>query len=343
MSERLNTQDLIDLFMSRQKLDRKEAEDFVKVFFSLIEEGLERDKLVKIKGFGTFKLIDVEPRESINVNTGERIEIQGHTKISFTPDPALRDTINKPFAHFETVILNDDIEIDNARQEQSSEQKDINVTQNKSTSEMKESEEESLEPIEEPGVEAVAEEEVQPAITQEKQETKPERGNSILIIIIVLITLLCGALLTFIYNPDIFSKKGEKQEVTRETLQENIIQTVPVADADTVRNITEASSIAAGKSEIERNASSAAAKSQSRRVTPFSQIPVYPDSTSYEIVGTRSTHVVREGESLIRISYRYYKTKDLWPYLLMYNRSLIKDPNNVPFGVSIQIPELKKK
>lgn len=62
---------------------------------------------MKVKGLGAFKLIDVESRESVNVNTGERFEIQGHTKVSFTPEPALKDLINKPFSHFETVVLND--------------------------------------------------------------------------------------------------------------------------------------------------------------------------------------------------------------------------------------------
>lgn len=67
--------------------------------FELIEEALVTEKYVKVKGLGTFKLTEVESRESVNVNTGERIEIQGHTKISFTPDSSMKDLINKPFAH----------------------------------------------------------------------------------------------------------------------------------------------------------------------------------------------------------------------------------------------------
>ena len=73
----------------------------------MIEDSLKHDKLVKIKGLGTFKLIDVDSRESININTGERFVIEGYTKISFTPESALRELINKPFAHFETVALNE--------------------------------------------------------------------------------------------------------------------------------------------------------------------------------------------------------------------------------------------
>ena len=112
MGERINIQNLIDLFAEKKGLSKKDAENFLKEFFALIEKALEIDKYVKIKGFGTFKLIDVDSRESVNVNTGERFQIQGHTKISFTPEASLRDQINKPFSHFETVILNEGVDFE---------------------------------------------------------------------------------------------------------------------------------------------------------------------------------------------------------------------------------------
>lgn len=108
MNEKMNIQDLIDSLAEKHGMSKKHAENFVKEFFQLIEQSLEKDKYVKIKGLGTFKLIDVDSRESVNVNTGERFEIQAYTKVSFTPEPALKDIINKPFSHFETVTLNDD-------------------------------------------------------------------------------------------------------------------------------------------------------------------------------------------------------------------------------------------
>ena len=107
MNERLTIQDLTDLLAAKHSMTKKDAEVFVKEFFLLIEQALENEKTVKIKGLGTFKLIDVDSRESVNVNTGERFQIKGHTKVSFSPDANLRDTINKPFAHFETVVLNE--------------------------------------------------------------------------------------------------------------------------------------------------------------------------------------------------------------------------------------------
>lgn len=116
MGERINIQNLIDLLAEKKGLSKKEAERFLKEMFGLIEEALEKEQYLKIKGFGTFKLIAVDSRESVNVNTGERIEIQGHTKISFTPEASLRDQINKPFAHFETIILNEGTVFDDLSQ-----------------------------------------------------------------------------------------------------------------------------------------------------------------------------------------------------------------------------------
>jgi nucleoid DNA-binding protein len=121
MNEKITLQDLINLFSEKQGMNKKDAEVFVRTMFELIEEALATEKYVKIKGFGTFKLTEVDSRESVNVNTGERIEIQGHTKISFTPDATMKDLINKPFSHFETVILNEGVELEDTPVETSEE------------------------------------------------------------------------------------------------------------------------------------------------------------------------------------------------------------------------------
>ncbi|MDE5761618.1 MAG: HU family DNA-binding protein, partial [Bacteroides sp.] len=123
MNEKLNIQDLIDMLAARHDMDKKDADSFVKVFFQLIEEFLEKDKYVKIRGLGTFKLIDVDSRESVNINTGERIEIQGYTKVSFTPETSLKNTINRPFSCFETVVLNEGIVLEDTLLETESEEK----------------------------------------------------------------------------------------------------------------------------------------------------------------------------------------------------------------------------
>ena len=105
--ERISIQEIANILTLKSGLKKKDAERFATTLFDVVKDGLESERLVKIKGLGTFKVVDVEARESINVNTGERIRIEGHTKVSFTPDNALRDRVNRPFAGFETTIIND--------------------------------------------------------------------------------------------------------------------------------------------------------------------------------------------------------------------------------------------
>lgn len=95
---------------SRHGLTQAEAERFISKMFEVANEGLHEDKLLKIKWLGTFKVTPVKDRESVDVNTGERIVIEGRDKISFTPDNILKEIVNKPFAQFETVVVNDGVD-----------------------------------------------------------------------------------------------------------------------------------------------------------------------------------------------------------------------------------------
>ena len=112
MDNKILLQDIADFLCYRSGITKREAEQFVRAFFEVIQQGLERDQYVKIKGFGTFKLVEGGQRESVNINTGERFQINGHTKVSFTPDTSLKDLVNRPFSHFQTVILNDETAIE---------------------------------------------------------------------------------------------------------------------------------------------------------------------------------------------------------------------------------------
>lgn len=112
MEGKVLLQDLAQSLAAKRKMQKKDAEAFLKAFFETISNGILDDKIVKIKGLGTFKMIEVQDRESVNVNTGERIVIPGHSKISFTPDAELKDEVNKPFALFQTVVINDGTSIE---------------------------------------------------------------------------------------------------------------------------------------------------------------------------------------------------------------------------------------
>lgn len=107
MSDKLNHSDLSALLAKEAKISGAKAELFTKTMFELIIEGLEQDGIVKINGLGTFKITDVADRSSVNVNTGEKIEIKGHKKITFLPADTLKECVNQPFAMFEPVEVDE--------------------------------------------------------------------------------------------------------------------------------------------------------------------------------------------------------------------------------------------
>ena len=116
--------DLADRLAEQAGMSKRDAQQFLSAVVETIQEGVNNDKIVKIKGLGTFKVIDVEARESVNVNTGERVTIDSHQKLTFTPDSAMKDLVNKPFSQFETVVLNDGVDFDDMNTESVEELKD---------------------------------------------------------------------------------------------------------------------------------------------------------------------------------------------------------------------------
>lgn len=124
---KIGIKNIADALARKKNLSPDEAEKYVETFFSLINEALIPDKIVKIKGFGTFKLVDVRDRESVDVNTGERVVIDGHSKISFVPDNTLKELVNKPFSQFETVVLNDGVDFEKDNIEEGVEKGNDNV------------------------------------------------------------------------------------------------------------------------------------------------------------------------------------------------------------------------
>lgn len=470
MNERLTIQDLTDLLAAKHSMTKKDAEAFVKEFFLLIEQALENEKTVKIKGLGTFKLIDVDSRESVNVNTGERFQIKGHTKVSFSPDANLRDTINKPFAHFETVVLNEntileDTPIEDTEEEEAGEEASAQtvlnemgdnsettaIEENEGTDNLSEEEpiqeeqiasrplvEESIEELaitEESAIvqelteqtspkepeeiitetnieekveqledEEVPEEEVtideqQPASIEEEKEKitaekiieqellkanlqpvtpivppaeketiKPVQPKQIsqpvskktapvkekspvpyLIAVIVVVLLLCGGVILFIYYPDLFSSSSDKNAldmppVTTQPVQPEAQLSDTIAHKDTTKIITpDVSKVATTTQPVTKKEEAIPVKAEPQTVTQQPATSAYLDSASYKITGTKTKYTIKEGETLTRVSLRFYGTKAMWPYIVKHNPKVIKNPNNVPYGTTIEIPELTKE
>ena len=433
MNEKLNIQNLIELLAEKHGMDKADAESFVKEFFQLIEESLENDKYVKIRGLGTFKLIDVESRESVNINTGERFEIQGHTKVSFAPEPALKDLINKPFSHFETVVLNDETVLEDAPVEDNSEEeekeevfvevvevptevieetaeivkeesvvvaeehiqvveevietteqpvreKEIQVDQTEPVIQIEESEQfveapvvlsgevkqpvtEVITPVdecvEEPLTEQKDQEDLVPTYEVPEPPSPPvNKADSstmkFFIGIVVLVVLLCVGAVTFMYYPDLFDRispppteKVADEKVEKPAapvaLTDSIVRkdtATVVAKKDTVAEVVTPKVVEEPKPVVKQETPVVAPKKETKKAaaTPFE-----PDSVNYKIVGTKATYTIQEGETLTKVALRFYGTKALWPYIVKYNSGVIKNPDHVPYGTVIKIPELEKK
>ena len=395
MNEKINLQDLVNLFCEKQGLNKKEAELFLKTMFDLIEEALATEKYVKIKGFGTFKLTEVNSRESVDVNTGERIEIQGHSKVTFTPDTTMKDLINKPFSHFETVILNEGVELEDTPTEELVEEQELAEVQGvvEETPVVVEAEvpvaeevqeqpevavpvvEEAVveetaveEPITEEAVleelieetvveepitteeviaEAVVQEdapvgeaekveeapvvEPQPAIIepQTREEEKPviiERKkekniNRILwgVIVVLVLIILFGAYWMFLH-PSEDAEAPIVIPVTEEVVETAMVEEEQVQAEDTLETV---SFIQLSEEELRKE-----------------RVPSLADTLECQIVGTQAEYTLKNGETIIRASVKFFGTKKYWPYIVKHNMDVLKDPDNIPAGVKLKIPTL---
>ena len=395
MNEKINLQDLVNLFSEKQGLNKKEAELFLKTMFDLIEEALATEKYVKIKGFGTFKLTEVNSRESVDVNTGERIEIQGHSKVTFTPDTTMKDLINKPFSHFETVILNDGVELEDTPTEELVEEQEVadvqgvveetpvvveaevpvvetvpeqpevaapvveeTVVEEAVPEEPMAEEPVSEELIEEPVVEepVIAEEVIAEAVVQEeapvveaekaeeapivepqpeviepqtKEEEKPviiERKkekniNRILwgVIVVLVLIILFGAYWMFL-RPSEDAEAPIVIPVAEEVVEPAVAVEENVQAEDTLETV---SFIQLSEEELRKE-----------------RVPSLADTLECQIVGTQAEYTLKNGETIIRASVKFFGTKKYWPYIVKHNMDVLKDPDNIPAGVKLKIPKL---
>ena len=163
---KLTIQEIAAVLQQKNSFDKRESNSFVTTMFQIIQERLESDGIVKIKGLGTFKMIDVEARESVSVRTGERVVISGHAKVAFTPDATMKELVNRPFSQFETVVLNEGVEFSDLK-EQEEEVDDELKDEQEGESVATETEQPAEQPVEQPVAQFVE----QPVEQPVEQET----------------------------------------------------------------------------------------------------------------------------------------------------------------------------
>lgn len=407
MNEKITIQDLANVLANKHSMEKKDAEQFIKGMFELVEEALSTEKYVKVKGLGVFKLTDVESRESINVNTGERIEIQGHTKISFTPDNSIKELINKPFSHFETVILNEGVELEETNEEsqtptisESSETTDIiekvveestidiqqttiEIIDTKTEEEIIAAEKEEAvvvteatdtpeykveelssdtsietsdvideepkndekgefeidESIDEPNKQAMANNEEiisetsvnEEGETPQEQEEEEKTNKSLILITILLILIIIGGAYWLFGSSD-----SDEESPTIENTEVSILNTdSPIDNISTQpEQVKTEPDIQEVKSNKEDNIAS---------VISDEKVASIGDTLDYRIVGTKTTHILQSGETIIKVALKYYGAKNYWPYIAKHNEKTIKNANNVSKGTKLLIPELVPK
>ncbi len=154
---KLTIQEVSKILTEKNGLEPREASRFAAEMFAIILQRLQDGEAVKVKGLGTFKIINVEARESVSVRTGERVVIDSHSKVSFTPDTLMRELVNKPFSQFETVVLNDGVVFEDIKDEVAEEAAEAPVAE----------EEPVVAPVEEPAAEEEPAVEEKPVVEEE--------------------------------------------------------------------------------------------------------------------------------------------------------------------------------
>lgn len=384
MNSRLTIQDLAGLLAERTGKDRNSAEQFLREFIAIVSQGVFTDKVAKIKGLGSFKIVLVEKRESIHVNTGERFLIPAHYKFSFLPDKELRELVNKPFSFFETTELNEDVDftdldVSNTVEDKEAEDESVEEILQESEEVIAETPEplqsaddvcvseelpEVEQPVEEPAEnepeevieESIVPDESSPAENDIPEQTEPETSSDqleketkqepsvanypgmdgfqiedekptaspwIKILVSVGVVAIVAIAGIFLYlNRSLFLGADTSGSTVLTGMS---LPGTAVVPEDTTR--VEEPEVTEAEPETVEEKDTVSVESVASVVEPAAQTPKILAKVKIE-----------PGSRLTLISLEYYGSKIFWVYLYEYNKSVIKDPNNVPVGTEIQVP-----
>lgn len=380
MNNRLSIQDLALILSEQTGKSTEEALRFLQEFIAVVSEGVYNDKLVKVKGLGTFKIIRVEERASVSVNSGERFVIPSHYKFTFTPDKELKELVNKPFSLFDTVELNEEVDFS-----------DVDVSAETSGAEeaADDSSEEILpDGIPEQAIEApqTPEPEVKPEPAVEEEAAPQEEAKAEL-------------------EPEAETETTPEPEVEAEPEPKAEAETTPQEEVEAEPKPAEPVSSVSGYKEYRRKRRRSASRKLlfpiaclfvvivlgivyivclSGRTTvnknwepPMVEVgnptpeagmnPVPADSTGVtppDSASLAADSVVAEppvveenqpeetpksdilalvtikaGDRLASFAKQYYGHKFFWVYIYQYNQDIISDPNNIPIGTELRIPD----
>lgn len=322
MDDKLIIEELVTSLATRQHIEQADAQAFVCSFLSLIEEGIRKDKYVRVKGFGTFKLIDTDLNEG---------------RIVFVPEASVRDAVNKPFSHFESVELRDDVRFDDIAEEECVSIADEVVADNSEAHDELVAEEQcEVKSSDDIVGNNAAENTDVVEVSQSNGKSYRRKGSMhwylLTAILFVGIVIGCGIMW------GVLSHKVKSVKVVE--TENNVTEIEPVVGiTDTIEN--DSSSVI---NEEEPDTASMTRKTIDSiiKVTTENknEIKYLSDEVAYKISGTIEEYTISKGSTLSKVAYRYYKNRKLWPYIVMHNKDIIQDPNNVPIGTVLRIPVL---
>lgn len=324
MNNRLNIQDVAELLAERTGRGREEAERFLRLLVEAITDGVLQDQLVKVKGVGTFKLIEVEARESVHVHTGDRFLIPAHYKFAYTPDKELREAVNRPFSAFETTEILNPVIGEGLEEEvlsPTAEPEKMNVEESVEEllpdreiplpkSEVK-PEETPVKPVESV---AAAQSPVQP---QMPLSEKRSAGAWLRYVTIALLLVVVAGVFYFIGRNAAY--RALQMASVSEVKQEQPVTPLKEEPADSLQVASQEEPLMESESVVEES------------VKPVEE-PEKPVEEAVKKV------VIHRGDRLTNIALKAYGHKLFWVYIYQHNKALITDPNNVPIGTELILP-----
>lgn len=371
MNRKLLLPELAAMLSESSGISKHRAEVFIRSFFNTIETGLQEDKLVKIKGFGTFKIVSVSSRESVSVSTGERITLDEHRKISFTPDSMLKELVNKPFSQFQTIVLDDDVTESVLEEVEQRVEKELATMLPEAEAEpepMTESQASPADPKspeipeptntpepsipqEEPAPTPLAALPTIPQQTEEKADTEsapttlpkedstennntPDEVEETRRSIWKPILLILAGLLLFALG----YMCGVKDIFGITSCSENAptknTPATPVLHDSLVADSLSADSTA----NVADSAATEAVTTEGNAQSTAEALPKHPDG-NVRVNGQMGTHSVAKGEYIAQIAVRYYGSKDYARHIIAFNG--LRNPNILIIGQQIKLPRIE--
>jgi len=375
---KLTIEDISHILAEKNGLSREAAAAFAREMFAVVQNAVERDKLVKVKGLGAFKVVDVEARESINVNTGERVLIEGHGKISFTPDSTMKELVNKPFSQFETVVLNDGVSFDDIptpdEEEKEEEEQPQVIVEEKSprVEEALKEVEQALKEVEEaPHKEEVIEEETprkeeeeESPIEEEDDEESPNSDTAKWIVagVISLVLIVLAACGGYIYGlnkgraeADSLIAANQEQKPQAPQSKDSLLAALhpeePVVLDTTAkqlaRDTTAKAEPKADPQKVTQRAETKAEPKPKSEPKPkvessdkYERMDARVRTGAYRIVGIDRTITVKKGETVKRIS-KTYLGEGMECYVEVING--LSGNSELKEGSKLKIPKLELK